>query len=438
MLEAVKTLHEGGFRAFLVGGCVRDLLRGGKPKDFDVASSARPEQVQKLFKKVIPTGIEHGTVTVVLKGEHVEVTTFRAEAEYLDGRRPSKVDFHEDIEADLSRRDFTMNAIAWDPVKNDLVDPFDGQGDLARHTVRCVRKAFDRFSEDGLRPLRAVRFATVLDFELEAETEKAIGQTLDVFRKVAQERVHQEFVKLLASPQVVKGLTLLERTGLLGAFLPEARPRSAHRTLAAGKPTAPTSDAAQFSEAFRAADAAARLNGTALEFQTEIAVTFEAVGRATADEPLRLAVLLYAQQNARDALMRLKFPNKVAEEAAALAKITELPAPTASDAELRRFLAKITIDRGAHACAMHHALTDDSRELAITIDRLLPVIHARPPLTAKDLALDGKAIMTTLGVGPSPAIGQATRFLVDQVLDEPARNTPEQLTKLLHGWSPKA
>lgn len=422
VLEAVKTLHEGGFRAFLVGGCVRDLLRGSKPKDFDVASSARPEQVQKLFTKVptgggsprgkvIPTGIEHGTVTVVLKGEHVEVTTFRAEAEYLDGRRPSKVEFHEDIEADLSRRDFTMNAIAWDPVKNELVDPFDGQGDLAKRTVRCVRKAFDRFSEDGLRPLRAVRFATVLDFELEAETEKAIAQTLDVFRKVAQERVHQEFVKLLASQHVVKGLTLLERTGLLGAFLPEATPRRALRTWTSSLRT-PT--------------------------QSEISVDFNAVARATADEPLRLAVLLYGQPTTRDALMRLKFPNKVADEAAALAKITELPAPDATDAELRRFLAKITIDRGAHACAMHVALTPDSEDVEATVARLRLVIHARPPLTAKELALDGKGIMTALGVGPSPAIGQATRFLVDQVLDEPARNTPEQLTKLLQGWSPMA
>lgn len=401
VLEAVTTLHGAGFRAFLVGGCVRDLLRGQKPKDFDVASSARPEQVQRLFKKVIPTGIEHGTVTVVLRGAHVEITTFRAEAEYLDGRRPSKVDFHEDIDADLSRRDFTMNAIAWDPVKNLLVDPFDGQGDLQRRTVRCVRKAFDRFSEDGLRPLRAVRFATVLDFELEPETEAAIGQTLEVFKKVAQERVHQEFVKLLASPQVVKGLTLLHRTGLLGVFLPEATPRLVQR------------------------------DGESFER------TFDAVGRARSDEVLRLATLLFSEPNARDALLRLKFPNKVADESAALAKITSLPSPTATDAELRRFLARITLERGEAACALHLALTPQAEAVARLVARLRQIIASRPPLTARELALDGKAIMSALGIGPSPAVGQATRFLVDQVLDEPARNTLETLTNLLRGWSAK-
>lgn len=385
MLEAVKGLQGGGFRAFLVGGCVRDLLRGAKPKDFDVASSATPAQVQKLFAKVIPTGIEHGTVTVVLKGTHVEVTTFRAEAEYLDGRRPSKVEFHEDIDADLSRRDFTMNAIAWDPVANELVDPFDGQGDLSRRTVRCVRKAFDRFSEDGLRPLRAVRFATVLDFELEAETEAAISQTLTVFKKVAQERVHQEFVKLLAAPTVVKGLVLLERTGLLGAFLPEAD-RS----------------------------------------------TLESVGRAEANEVLRLALLLFGRKETKAALTRLKFPTKVCDEAHALAQITELPPLSATDPDLRRFLARHGLERAALACSLH--LARATPHAAQLVARLEPLIAGRPPLAAKDLALDGKAIMAALQVGPSPLVGHATRFLVEQVLDEPARNTSESLTELLRAW----
>jgi tRNA nucleotidyltransferase (CCA-adding enzyme) len=387
VLEAVTTLQRGGFRAFLVGGCVRDLLRAQKPKDFDVASSALPEQVQKLFKKVIPTGIEHGTVTVVLRGEHVEVTTFRAEAEYLDGRRPSKVEFHEDIEADLSRRDFTMNAIAWDPAKNELVDPFDGQGDLARRTVRCVRKAFDRFSEDGLRPLRAVRFATVLDFELEAETEQAIGQTLEVFKKVAQERVHQEFVKLLASPQVKKGLTLLHRTGLLRSFLPEADAKH-----------------------------------------------FDAVARLPADEILRLSALLYGRDDAKQALMRVKFPSKVCEEVGAIARITALPG--SDDAEVRRFLSRVTLERGVAAAHVHRAL--DADQHGVAAEHVLRVAETKPPLTAKDLALNGQAIMAALQLGPSPAIGQATRFLVDQVLAEPGRNTPEQLKNLLAGWAPKA
>ncbi|MFO0599438.1 MAG: [cytidine(C)-cytidine(C)-adenosine (A)]-adding enzyme [Myxococcaceae bacterium] len=386
VLEVIRGLHAGGFRAFLVGGCVRDLLRGQKPKDFDVASSATPQQVQRLFKKVIPTGIEHGTVTVLAGGgNHVEVTTFRAEAEYVDGRRPSKVEFHEDIDADLSRRDFTMNAIAWDPARDELVDPFDGQGDLQRRTVRCVRKALDRFSEDGLRPLRAVRFATVLDFEVEPETEAAIPQTLEVFKKVAAERVHQEFVKLLMAPAVERGLRLLQRTGLLGVFFPEA-----------------------------------------------VVGSFSAVARAPADEVVRLALLCLGLPGARAVLQRLKFPTKTCDEAGAVAQLTSLPLAETSDVDRRRFLAKVTVDRAARAVVMHRALGADEA-LLTALER---VISARPPTTTRELALNGQAIMGALGTGPSPAVGHATRYLLDCVLENPADNDPETLKKLLAGWTP--
>lgn len=384
VMEVVKGLQAGGFRAFLVGGCVRDMLRGQPPKDFDLATSAKPEDVQKLFKKVIPTGIEHGTVTIVIRGAHVEVTTFRAEAEYVDGRRPSKVEFHEDIEADLGRRDFTMNAIAWNPVTDDLVDPFGGQIDLARRTVRCVRDAMERFLEDGLRPLRAVRFATVLDFELEPLTEAAIPNTLHVFRKVAAERVHQEFVKLLLAPSATTGLKLLERTGLLGAFLPEAA-------------------------------------------LTE----FDAVGRAPRDEVIRMALVLFGAPKARDVMMRLKFPSKTCEEVGALVANATLPEPTSTDAQLRRWLARIDVNRAGPLLALHAArgsLPAGFRE------RVEAIIAAAPPLTTKQLALNGQAIMTALGTGPSPAIGHATRFLLELVLDDPARNSVASLTDALKGW----
>lgn len=384
VLDVLRQLRDAGYRAFLVGGCVRDLLRGKAPKDFDLATSARPEQVQALFKKVIPTGLEHGTVTVVTKGAHVEVTTFRAEAEYLDGRRPSKVDFHEDIEADLARRDFTMNAIAWDPVGGELVDPFGGQGDLTHRTIRAVRVPLERFLEDGLRPLRAVRFATVLDFTIDAETEAAITQTIHVFRKVAAERVHQEFVKLLLAPSASTGLELLRRTGLLQAFFPEARVEH-----------------------------------------------FAAVGHAPADEVVRLAVLVLGQPKARDVLVRLKFPNKTADEAAALAQHATLPAMVSTDAELRRWLARLDPSRAAPLFAVHDALGTAPAGLRSRVEAILA---AAPPLSTKALALDGKAIMAALGTGPSPLVGQATRYLFDLVLEDPARNTPEGLKQALAGF----
>ncbi len=386
VLEVVAGLQAGGFRAFLVGGCVRDMLRAQPPKDFDVASSARPEEVQRLFKKVIPTGIEHGTVTVVLRGEHVEVTTFRAEADYVDGRRPSKVEFHEDIEADLGRRDFTMNAIAWDPNSHQVVDPFGGKEDLGRRTVRCVRDAMERFSEDGLRPLRAVRFATVLDFTLEPLTEAAIPKTLPVFRKVAVERINQEFVKLLLAPAVTRGLTLLSSTGLLGEFLPEAANAD-----------------------------------------------FAAVGRAARDEVIRMAVLLFGLRQPREVMIRLKFPNKTAEEVAALVLRAELPSADPNDAQLRRWLAKLEAPRAPSMLAVHEARGSLPTGFRA---RLEAILATHPPLTSRQLALDGKGLMDALGTGPSPAIGHATRHLLELVLDDPSLNTPEGLLAALKAWKP--
>src|SRR5271154_6450625 len=190
-------LQAAGHEAYLVGGCVRDLVTGRAPQDWDVATQAVPAEVQRLFRKVIPTGIAHGTVTVLFPGGQVEVTTYRVEAGYADGRRPDRVEFRRDLVEDLARRDFTINAMAFDPRAGELRDPFDGLQDLDRRTVRCVGDAVARFGEDGLRPLRAVRFATVLDFELEERTEAAIPGALEVFRKVAPERVRDEFLKLL-------------------------------------------------------------------------------------------------------------------------------------------------------------------------------------------------------------------------------------------------
>lgn len=384
VFEVIEGLQKGGFRAFLVGGCVRDMLRECPPKDFDVASSALASEVQKLFKKVIPTGIDHGTVTVVMKGEHVEVTTFRSEADYVDGRRPSKVEFHDDIEVDLSRRDFTMNAIAWDPISNEKVDPFGGEADLRAGIVRCVRDALERFSEDGLRPLRAVRFATVLDFTLEANTEAAIPKTLPIFRKVAAERIHQEFVKLLLAPHAPKGLSLLKSTGLLAEFFPEAA-----------------------------------------------AADFEAVGRAPREDTIRLALLLLGHPAPRDVVIRLKFPNKVADETAALVQRCELPPVDVTDPQLRRWLAKVEAGRAGAVLSLHEARGSLPAGFRQRVEAMLAT---QPPLTSKQLALNGQAIMEALGTGPSPAIGHATRHLLELVLDDPTLNTREGLTLALKGW----
>jgi len=184
--ELCTRLREGGFRAWIVGGCVRDELLSqldGKAEadirgDWDIATSARPEQVQKLFRRVIPTGIQHGTVTVLMKRAGYEVTTLRGETEYSDGRRPDSVYFVDDIKDDLARRDFTINAIAYDPLEDRLIDPFDGVRDLRARVLRAVGDPALRFGEDGLRVLRAARFVATLEVSLEAKTESAIVPSL--------------------------------------------------------------------------------------------------------------------------------------------------------------------------------------------------------------------------------------------------------------------
>lgn len=383
----LERLQAAGREAWLVGGGVRDLIRGQDPKDWDIATEALPGEVTKLFRRVVPTGIAHGTVTVLIPEGHVEVTTFRAESAYLDGRRPGAVEFHRDLVADLARRDFTINALAFDPVGGRFRDPFGGREDLARRRVRCVGVAAERFGEDGLRPLRAVRFATVLEFELEPDTEAAIPGALAVFDKVAPERRRDEFLKLLLAPGAVRGLQLLRRTGLLERLLPELG--------LAGD-----------------AERSAR------------------VGRSGPILEARLAALLLEVAVARSALDRLRLPAKVVETVQALLA-HPLPAEATAwtDGELRRWLVRLGPERWELARALAVATgADPGGALG---SRLEGLVASRPPFAAKDLALNGAGIMKTLGVGPSPAVGEATRFLLDAVLERPELNTPEALEGLL-------
>jgi tRNA nucleotidyltransferase (CCA-adding enzyme) len=403
VLDVLRRLRELGFAVFLVGGCVRDLVRGVPPKDFDVTTSAHPHEVQAAFKKVIPTGVQHGTVTVVLGGTHVEVTTFRSEGDYHDGRRPSTVTFESDITEDLSRRDFTINAMAYDPLSRELVDPFGGQVDLQAHIIRCVRDAHERFSEDGLRPLRAVRFAAVLGFSLDPATRAAIPPTIPVFRKVTLERVREEFVKLLLSPRAESGLVLLEETGLLEVFLPELARAEA--------------------EAARLARAAAQV--------------------APAEVELRLAALLadlVTGREARELGIRLKFPNKLADTVGLLIEHAALEARIGEgDPALRRLLARVGLGHLESLLAVAHAriqvrAPERLADFLRLQEQLRALAATRPPLNAKGLALTGGDIMATLGVGPSPIVGEATRFLLEAVLDDPALNQPESLKELLRAW----
>lgn len=428
--RVLARLKDRGFEAYLVGGCVRDMIRGATPKDFDVATSARPEEVQRSFPKTIPTGVQHGTVTVLSQGTHVEVTTFRTEGAYLDARRPSSVTFHTDIREDLSRRDFTINAMALDGIDGRVIDPFGGARDLEAKLIRCVGSAKERFGEDGLRALRAVRFAAVLGFTIDPDTEAAIPPTLPSFKKVANERIREELTKLLLSDRPQVGLQLLERTGLLATFLPELQ-------ACVGQGQDPSYDGDVFAHVTRAVANCPPI----------LEVRLAALAHDLAKPPTAAANFeghaVLGEQLCRQALMRLKYPTKVVDAVAVLVR-EHLFDETArwTDPELRRFVARLgepMLDAFFAFLEADRSTRVDGKERRAKVKALQAHIEdllaQKPPLNAKALAVNGGQIMKVLGVGPSPAVGEATRHLVDLVLEDPALNTEAQLTQALRNWA---
>lgn len=217
--QIITQLNTKGYEAYIVGGCVRDHLLGKEPKDYDITTSAQPEAVKSIFSHTIDTGIQHGTVTVMINHIGYEVTTYRIDGEYKDNRHPEEVIFTDKLSGDLSRRDFTMNAIAYNDEKG-FVDLFGGISDIQNKTIKGVGEPSKRFQEDALRMLRALRFSAQLNFDIEKNTFKAICENAQLIKNISRERIRDEFLKLLCSPNPEK-ITLLQATGLMQYILPE-------------------------------------------------------------------------------------------------------------------------------------------------------------------------------------------------------------------------
>ena len=219
-VRIVKALDRSGHRALLAGGCVRDMLLGTKPKDYDIATDARPEQVEQFFEKPVEVGRQFGVIKVLLDGEEYEVATFRSESGYADGRHPGEVEFCS-AEKDARRRDFTINGMFWDPLEDELLDYVEGRKDLERGVVRTIGRPRDRFREDHLRLVRAVRFAARLGFKLEADTRRALEELAPLLLEVAPERLKQELEMMLTDRHPAHALKLMDETGLLARVFPE-------------------------------------------------------------------------------------------------------------------------------------------------------------------------------------------------------------------------
>jgi len=413
LLEVLGRLGQAGHRSWIVGGAVRDLLlhRPRAAVDFDLATPATPQQVMALFRKVVPTGVEHGTVTVVTGGLAIEVTTFRGEGRYLDGRRPESVTFLTDLEADLGRRDFTMNALAWDPLAGDFRDPHGGRADMARRVVRAVGDAAERFAEDGLRPMRAVRFAAQLGYGLAPATRQAIPGALPVVARVAVERLSDELGRLVVAHDAPRAIGLMRSTGLLEVVLPAlaALPRSVQ-------------------------DHAARV-----------------LGAVPSDPALRFAALLHplGADAVGALLLALRQPRRVADEAAALVRGHACrlgargPVLPPSLPEVRRWLSRSGPERAEALVALAEAEASASAprsrraarlEVKELQERLSQIQRDAPPLSAQDLALDGRSAMEALGTGPGPHVGEALRHLLERVLEDPSLNQRAALEAELRRW----
>jgi tRNA nucleotidyltransferase (CCA-adding enzyme) len=447
IVAVCKKLRAAGFPAWLVGGAVRDLLIGRDGHDFDIATAAEPGEVTQLFgrARTIPTGEKHGTVTVLTEragGERdpVEVTTFRGEGAYSDGRRPDKVEFVRSLTEDLRRRDFTMNAIAYDPIEDRVEDPFGGRTDLAAGLIRAVGEPLERFREDGLRTMRAVRFAAQLGFRLDPPTEAAIPGAIDVFRKVSAERIRDELVKILSAPRPSVGLELMRTTGLLAEVIPELlegvglHQNRFHshdvwgHTLSAVDHTLLSSSAgpiwivrmgALLHDVAKPRTAAPRPDSPG----EHTFYRHEHVGAEMTDEIAR----------------RLKLSN---EERAHLVSLVGHHmfwySPEWTDGTVRRFISRVgpgTLDdlfalREGDVRARGKG-EDPAVELAELKARIQSQLASAAALKVGDLALGGADVMRLLACRPGPIIGEVLRRLLERVLDDASLNTPERLSALV-------
>lgn len=440
-----------GFEAFLVGGAVRDILLGKTAHDWDLTTNARPQDVMKIFHRVIPTGIKHGTVTVHFMKKEIEVTTYRADQGYSDGRHPDRVIFADSIEDDLSRRDFTMNAIAASLKDGSLVDPFEGQKDLKNKIIRTVGNAHERFMEDGLRPVRALRFASQLNFKIEEKTYNEIfkKEIQDKVISISLERFRDEFLKIMKSPKPSIGIKLLEDTGLLKLFIPElAEGRGVTQNDARGFHQFDVLDHNIYS-----CDGAPQDN-----YIVRVAALLHDVGKVRArtvsleedpDNPGQKIELihfwkheLYSAEIAEKVLTRLKFSNAEIERICHLIKEHMFYYTSDwKDSSVRRFLVRVgkeylddlfalrLADNYGKNCQKATPESPVTQNILELKERIRKVEEEHSALSLKELKVNGRDLMKA-GIESGKKLGAILNELFQTVLDDPAMNDREKLLEL--------
>ncbi len=427
--KIIDTLEEAGFEAYAVGGCVRDSILGREPDDWDITTSAKPEEMKRLFPRTVDTGIKHGTVTVLLGGEGFEVTTYRIDGTYEDGRHPSEVTFTSNLKEDLLRRDFTINAMAYNE-RSGLVDLYGGLADIDKQVIRCVGDAVERFEEDALRMLRAVRFSAQLGYRIDEVTGEAVKALAPNLQKISAERIRVELVKLVTSPHPDYLRTAYE-LGITAQVLPEfdlcmeTPQRHRHHCYDVGEHILHS------------------MLGVEPDKVLRLGMLFHDIGK-----PQTLTVdpdgtthnkrhPLEGEKITRKVMRRLKFDNDTTDKVTKLVLYHDYDiAPT--EAGVRRAVNRIGEDifpmiftvRRADIAAQSDYMREEKLAKVAYIEKLYrEVLARRDAVTLKDLAISGNDLIAG-GMPPGRQIGETLSALLERVLDDPSLNTREILLKL--------
>lgn len=426
----IHTLKNAGFEAYIVGGCVRDAILGKEPDDWDITTSAKPEEVKALFKRTIDTGIEHGTVTVMFGKEGYEVTTYRVDGKYEDHRRPTSVTFTASLIEDMKRRDFTINAMAYNEEEG-VVDHFDGIGDLERRVIRCVGEPSERFDEDALRILRAVRFAAQLDFDIEERTKEAIRNQAIFLKDISAERIRVELTKLLVSNHTERLITAYE-LGVTKVVLPEfdkmmeTEQNNKHHLYSVGEHTLRVIAEVPATQILRWAALLHDVAKPATKFTDEKGDHFYGHNEVGA-------------KMAEDILKRLKFDN------ATIAKVRRIVlwhdygmGQMPSMRSFRKSLSKMGADLFEDYVYIKRAdtLAQSSymqKEKMDNLEKLqecyAKIMEEEQCLSLKDLAVTGKDLIEN-GMEPGKGLGAVLQHLLEHVLDNPEDNQKDILLNI--------
>lgn len=462
----IHILEKAGYEAYAVGGCIRDKVLGRVPQDWDITTSARPQEIKRLFKKTIDTGIQHGTVTVLLNHTGYEVTTYRIDGEYEDSRHPNSVEFTDNLRLDLERRDFTINAMAYNDTRG-LIDEFMGMEDIKAHMIRCVGDAGARFDEDALRMLRAVRFSGQLGFRMEENTRQAIVERAGNLKNISAERIRTELSKLLVSKDAGQ-LREAYRTGMTKVFLPEfdimmeTEQKNPHHIYTVGEHAVRSVEVlnylfARYSGTWDSGIVPENIRKLAGEFTSQftqkqhlilsIVMLLHDAGKPetmTIDEKGVGHFYGHQEESERMAsgiLKRLTFDNETVATAKRLIRWHDYHYGS-SVKSMRKTLAKIGGDLMPMLFVVQ--ISDILAQNPDTFEPKLAdileaaalwkeVIASGAALELKDLQVTGNDLINELGMEPGPEIGKILKSILDYVLEDPARNRKDILLTYAKG-----